>query len=338
MARRSTKPQWLKAIPRTRRLLRRFGASTKEVIQRATAPAHPYIKELLAYLRFLHSEGQENVLLRHIGPPHQMEHLFEILIDGGDRERVDTIVVSDLHLGSKLSLAHALSKALDRFSFKRLILNGDSFDHLDLERTSRVAASHLDLLEDLHALSATHEVVWIEGNHDEGLSEFLERAHVRVRRDYEWTYRGKRYLALHGDQFDTFYHEHPLLYAIGAGFYMMVQRLGPWSRRFCWFLKRTTKLYTHAITSSIRGALKHAREREVDYVFCGHTHHVHQETDGRVRYYNSGGWTESPCHLIAIGENGIRIHAFSETGDYIGSLSPLERSLPRQALAARGRL
>ena len=313
----------MKFLHGVRRLYRRTKGSLKRGLQRATAPAHPYMGELLSYTRFLHEEGQDNVLLRHIGPPHQVEDLLGLLTEADGKERVDTIIVSDLHLGSKLSLAPAFSKALKRFSFNRLILNGDILDHLE-HHPSLLKPAHRSTLEHLYMLSKTREVVWIEGNHDDGLSEFLRHARVEVRREYEWSYRGKRYLALHGDQFDTFYREHPLLYAIGAGFYMMVQVLGgPMSRRFCWFMKRKTKLYTHAITSSVRGALKHARERDADYVFCGHTHHVHEEAEDGVRYYNAGGWTESPCHLIAIGESGIRIHAFSEAGDYLGALSPL---------------
>ena len=299
---------WYKALTGVRLVFGGLLARVKRLLQSTTAPVHPYMGEMVAYVKFLHSEGQDNMLLRHIGPPQKVENFMELLVAEDGKERVDTIIVSDLHLGSRLSLAHALEKALVRFSFKRIILNGDILDQLN---TSLSPAHHV-LLTRLRALSRTHEVVWIEGNHDEGLDRLLGSIGVAVRKEYEWGYRGKRYLALHGDQFDSFY--------------MMVQWVGgPMSRPFCSWLKRTTKLYTNAITSSVRGALKHAREREVDYVFCGHTHHVHYEKTDGVDYYNPGGWTESPCHLIAVSEGGIRIHAFDKTGEHLGLLSPLTK-------------
>ena len=75
--------------------------------------------------------------------------------------------------------------------------------------------------------------------------------------------RSKRFLALHGDKFDNFYQEHPLMYVVGTRFYALMQWLGPWTRRFCKFLKRETKWYTHAITNSIEGALAYGKAKSI---------------------------------------------------------------------------
>lgn len=277
------------------------------------------LRDLLIYMRVLRRRGHDNYLLGKLAPGERAEGVVKFLLEKGYRvglkEHVDTIIVSDIHFGSKHSLADGLREALSQFTFKRLILNGDIFDRFDVELKD-LQPSHIEFLQELDNLSTTHEVVWIEGNHDQGLADIL--THVPVHTEYEWEYGGKRYLALHGDKFDRFYHEHPLLYTIGTEFYTFLQSLGPSTRRVCAFLKRKTKWYTSAITMSTQGALAYAKERNMDYVMCGHTHHVYQEADANTSYYNSGGWTESPCHFITVSEVGVRVHAFTAKGERLG--------------------
>ncbi|MFN4917762.1 MAG: hypothetical protein ACK5HH_09960, partial [Ignavibacteria bacterium] len=45
-------------------------------------------------------------------------------------EEVDTLIVSDIHLGSEVSRSKQLLDVIKQFQFKRLILNGDVFDDL----------------------------------------------------------------------------------------------------------------------------------------------------------------------------------------------------------------
>ena len=53
------------------------------------------------------------------------------------KEKIDTLILSDIHFGSELCNAELLLEVLSRFKFKRLILNGDIFDHLNLEFEER---------------------------------------------------------------------------------------------------------------------------------------------------------------------------------------------------------
>src|SRR5262249_7441486 len=50
-----------------------------------------------------------------------------------DREDGDTLIVSDVYLGSELCNAELFCRVLSGFRLKRLVLNGDIFDHLNLE-------------------------------------------------------------------------------------------------------------------------------------------------------------------------------------------------------------
>src|SRR3972149_12010529 len=80
----------------------------------------------------------------------------------------NTIVVSDIHLGSDMSRAGELISVLDSWTFERLILLGDIFDDLNFKRLRRL---HWDFLSYIRQISKRKEVVWVEGNHDEGLVE-----------------------------------------------------------------------------------------------------------------------------------------------------------------------
>jgi metallophosphoesterase superfamily enzyme len=61
------------------------------------------------------------------------------------REEIDTLIVSDVHFGSELCNAELLLEVMSRFRFRRLVLNGDIFDHLNLEfeeKTRHVRNGH----------------------------------------------------------------------------------------------------------------------------------------------------------------------------------------------------
>jgi hypothetical protein len=63
------------------------------------------------------------------------------------------------------------------------------------------------------------------------------------------------------------------------------------------------------------GAIAHAQARGADRIFSGHTHEaMHLEQDG-VHYYNAGGWIDSRLTYITIGEEGVRIHEYTEDAD-----------------------
>lgn len=310
----------------------------KIFFRRFIAPIHPYVRDLLIYMRILRIEGADNRILRRLAQPQPVEDFVGLLAERSAPlgiEEVDTIVVSDIHLGSRHSLAEALNQALKRFSFKRLILNGDIFDHTDFTPeeiawalaphaplAGRFDPAHAALLRELHLLSRTREVVWIRGNHDHTLGTLIPDIVSTMHEEYRWEYGGKRFLALHGDQFDRLAHERPQLYAFGTRFFAFLQWLGPWTRSACSLLKRKTKLYTKALEYVTEGALAHAKHREADYVLCGHTHYVRYESRADVHYYNSGSWTENLGHLITIGTKGIHVHAFSASGEHLGALSP----------------
>ena len=168
------------------------------------------------------------------------------------REEIDTLIVSDVHFGSELCNAELLLEVMSKFKFRRLVLNGDIFDHLNLEfeektrhlrngqrprvKKHRLKKSHLNALSFISGLSKPEndcEVVWIEGNHDEGISYiFSSLIGATVYNEYMWEFAGKKCLAIHGDQFDQFYRDHSSLVDWGTWFYRRFRVLGRAPIRF----------------------------------------------------------------------------------------------------------
>src|SRR5436305_13630945 len=110
----------------------------------------------------------------------------------------DTVIVSDLHLGSNVSRASDALQVLRSISFRRLILLGDMFCDLNFRRLKKEHWQFLSYIRKLSNPKRNTEVVWVEGNHDHGLSEIMSHlVGVQVYQEYEWEYGGALHLAIH---------------------------------------------------------------------------------------------------------------------------------------------
>ncbi len=252
-----------------------------------------------------------------IRPKHSLTSPSEsyALFDPAPWTGSDTLIISDLHLGSDVSRAKDACAVLRRQLFRRLILLGDIFCDLNFRRLKK---EHWELLSYIRKLSNPKrhvEIVWVEGNHDRGLADVM--AHfvgVRVYQEYAWTFNHQRYLAIHGHQFDRFLLNNTALSAFIERVFLSLQKLD--SRHF-WiarYLDRCNSGWLRLSCKVARGALAHARVRGADVVFCGHTHEAMSSEWNGVRYFNSGCWTHDRPTYITIDESGIHIcDYFSES-------------------------
>ena len=88
----------------------------------------------------------------------------------------DTILVSDLHLGSETSRAREATLFLRAAMFNRLILLGDIFCDLNFRRLKKEHWQFLSLIRKLSNPKRGIEVVWVEGNHDRGQGQVVWQA------------------------------------------------------------------------------------------------------------------------------------------------------------------
>jgi len=229
----------------------------------------------------------------------------------------DTVIISDLHLGSEISRAREALHFLQSMKFKRLILLGDIFSDLNFRRLTKEHWKFLGYIRKLSNPRHGIEVVWVEGNHDHGLAEVMSHlVGVPVYQQYVWEYEGKRHLAIHGHQFDRFVINNFLMSQIGQLFYLYLQKFDLKKKRFARYLDRLNTRWLRLSAKVADGALSYAKQGKAERIFCGHTHvPLSKERDG-VEYYNSGAWVDSRCTYIAINQEGVVIHEYaSEPAD-----------------------
>src|SRR5262249_56899999 len=120
-----------------------------------------------------------------------------------------TLILSDLHLGSKNSHTHQILEVLNREPCDRLILNGDTINSLNLKKFKD---RHWRVLDELRTIGRSRELVLVRGNHDydpfsasdgfgshQVLSAMLG---VPMVEEYTLDVGTRSYLVLHGDRFD----------------------------------------------------------------------------------------------------------------------------------------
>jgi UDP-2,3-diacylglucosamine pyrophosphatase LpxH len=225
----------------------------------------------------------------------------------------DTLILSDVHLGSDCSRAHDATRVLKENSFRRLILLGDIFADLNFGRLTKEHWRFLGYIRKLSNPKRKVEVVWVEGNHDHGLTDVMSHlVGVKVYQEFAWEYAGLRHLAIHGHQFDGFAVNSVRLNHLGTLLYLWVQKLDLKGKPVARLIDRLNTRWLRMSSKVASGALSYARQHGVDRIFCGHTHEAtYRERDG-VQYYNAGGWTDSKPTYLTIGEEGVRIHGYQE--------------------------
>lgn len=223
----------------------------------------------------------------------------------------DTLILSDVHLGAETSRAREATRVLKEKRFRRLILLGDIFADLNFGRLTKEHWKFLGFIRKLSNPKRGVEVVWVEGNHDTGLTDIMSHlVGVRVYQEYAWNYMGLRHLAIHGHQFDNVGINNMRLNHLGTLCYFQIQRLDFKNKPIARMIDRLNTRWLRLSPKVASGALAHARFHQADRIFCGHTHDpMHQERDG-IHYYNSGAWVDAKPTYITIDQEGVRIHEY----------------------------
>jgi UDP-2,3-diacylglucosamine pyrophosphatase LpxH len=228
----------------------------------------------------------------------------------------NTLILSDLHLGAETSQAREATRVLKETCFQRLILLGDIFADLNFARLTKEHWKFLGYIRKLSNPKRGIEVVWVEGNHDHGLANIMSHlVGVRVYESYEWDYRGRRHVAIHGHQFDGFQVNRMTLSRVGTTLYLQLQKLDFKNKPIARMIDRLNTRWMRMSSKVAAGALNYARNHGADKIFCGHTHEAfHVERDG-IDYYNSGGWVDSRLTYLTIDEQGVQIHEYEKRAD-----------------------
>ena len=224
-----------------------------------------------------------------------------------------SIFISDLHLGTRNSQATALLEFLRTTEAETIYLVGDIVDFWKVRRGPHWPQSHNDVVQKLlRKVRKGTRIIYIPGNHDEGLRDYCG-AHfggIEIVRDcVHVTSAGKRYLVMHGDEFDVVVRYARWLAFLGDVSYETLLRCNAplnWVRRHLgwgyWSLSAYLKLRVKKAVSFIgefeEALTEEARRRGVDGIICGHIHHAADRMIDDIRYLNCGDWVESGTALV----------------------------------------
>ena len=213
----------------------------------------------------------------------------------------DAVVISDLHLGSENCRAKALVRFLESIrdntlQTRRLILNGDVFDSIDFRRLKK---QHWRVLSLIRKLSDTLTITWINGNHDGPSETVSQLLGVEVVDEIVLNSGGTRVLLLHGHRFDQFIERYPITTKLADGLYRFMQWVDR-SHTIARQAKSKSKIFLRCVEKVQDLSMQYARKQHCTVVCCGHTHHPTVVSREGVTYYNSGCWTERPCHYLTV--------------------------------------
>jgi len=222
-----------------------------------------------------------------------------------------TLILSDLHLGSKHSHTKHILDILEREPFDRLILNGDTIHSLNLRKFK---PGHWRVLDRLRTLARSREVILLRGNHDhEGPGQEVgfrsqevlpTLLGVPMVEEYQLKVGDQPYLVLHGDRFDPILN-HSVVSELAGWCYGLSQKF---NKKLAKWLKKKSKKWSGLLDWIRAHSVRHAQEQGFVGVVTGHTHFADSQHVGNIHYVNTGCWTEPPCAYAIAGHGGVQLH------------------------------
>jgi UDP-2,3-diacylglucosamine pyrophosphatase LpxH len=260
--------------------------------------------------------------------------------------RVRTVFLSDIHLGTRGCRAELLLDFPRSVESEAIYLVGDIVDGWRLASSRYWHRSHNDVIQMLlrKARKGTR-IVYIPGNHDAALREFADHAFGNIRCLREAVHEaadGRRFLVIHGDEFDAVVRYATPLAHLGDRAYraaLVVNRLFDALRNRLGYPYWSLSAY---LKDRVKDAVRYigrfetlvadeARRRGLDGVVCGHIHKAELRSVDGLQYANSGDWVESCTALVEGFDGSLRVLRWPADRD------ALTRAAPAATLAAAPR-
>ena len=223
-----------------------------------------------------------------------------------------TLIISDVHLGTKGSKAKEIARFLKQFKCDHLILNGDIIDGWQLKKSGSWKRKHTRFFNRILKLMENHQtqVYYLRGNHDDFLDQILplQIGRLQILPDMTYESNGKKYFVTHGDIFDsvtTHFRWIAFLGDIGYTFLLWLNRIVNYYRfkaglpyySFSQYVKGKVKKAVSYIDDYESELAKMAKAKGCDGIICGHIHKPENRMIDGIHYLNSGDWVESMSAL-----------------------------------------
>ena len=232
--------------------------------------------------------------------------------------RYRTIFISDLHLGTRGCQAELVLDFLRHNDADTIFLVGDIIDGWRLRSGWYWPQAHNDVVQKLlRKVRHGARMIFVPGNHDEFARQFVGLSFGGieiVRNTIHVAADGKRYLVMHGDEFDVVVRHSKWLAYFGDWAYdaalFVNTRFNAIRRAFGYdywsfsaWAKFKVKNAVNFIGSFERELAEEAKRRGADGVVCGHIHHPAIRMIDDIAYVNTGDFVES-CSLVVERDDG----------------------------------
>lgn len=241
---------------------------------------------------------------------------------------VETLILSDIHLGTNDSKAREVVSLLKSIECKKLILNGDIIDAWALRRGKKWRSLHTRVIRTLLKKMEKEkcEIFYLRGNHDDFIERFLPISLGRLHclKEYIHTTReNKRYLVIHGDGFDVVSTKHKWLSVLGSVGYDILLAFNRFYNRYRRLRGKEYYSVSKAIKAKVKSAVNFvsnyeeklvelAKKRNCNGIICGHIHTPADEVKDGIHYLNSGDWVETLSYLTEDQQGHFSLHYYDE--------------------------
>jgi len=224
-----------------------------------------------------------------------------------------SVFISDVHLGTRMSQANDLLEFIKTFECERLYLVGDIIDGWAMAKNFYWPQSHNDVIQKLMRMARKGiQVYYLPGNHDEFLRSFGDHSFGNiclVDNIIHASLDGKKYIVMHGDQFDIVIKNMKWLSHIGSwaydftiGLNVVIAKVRGLFKLPYWSLSAWAKYKVKKAVNFIGdfedNLASFARSRNANGIICGHIHHANIRDIGNIKYMNCGDWVESCTALV----------------------------------------
>ncbi|MFN6945813.1 MAG: UDP-2,3-diacylglucosamine diphosphatase [Cytophagaceae bacterium] len=243
------------------------------------------------------------------------------------RQHYKTIVLSDIHLGTKGSKAKEIANFLKYNSADKLILNGDIIDGWQLRKSGKWKKNHTKFFKRIIQMIETFntEVIYTRGNHDDFLDQIMpfRMGKISIQRDYIHESNGKKYYVVHGDIFDSITTNLKWIAKLGDIGYTLLLWIN--QRYNDYRTNRGLPYYSlsQAVKAKVKSAVSYisnfedqlielAKIKKCDGIICGHIHQPAIKYYGSLIYMNSGDWVETLSALVETMDGKWELVYFNE--------------------------
>ena len=238
-----------------------------------------------------------------------------------------TIILSDIHLGTKNCQASKVNHFLKHSTADRIILNGDIIDGWNLKRQGGWKNEHTRFLRIIlkQVEKKGTEVIYLRGNHDDILERFLpmQFGSLSIVEEFIHETEKGRYLVVHGDVFDAITQKTKWLAVLGDIGYKILMGINRVYNKYRLWRGKEYFSISKLIKAKVKSAVSYISdfEKEVQLlakrkncigIMCGHIHTPADKMIGDIHYLNSGDWVESMTALVEHFDGRFEILEYKE--------------------------